>query len=221
MTILVAPTANNAFYQIQSTLEGVTFNFSFQFNQRCCCWYMSIADANGVDIYNGVKLICYQALLRKCVDPRAPAGDFLVISATTDDSPPMLNDLLPGTGRCSLLYITSDWLGLMTSTPPGLFQVTNGSSSVPSTESLVGLVQQGDVLAFDGGSPNNPYTVASVTPSGISLTGGYVAPPNGGQGNQAAVWTSPNLAALVGRISAQVATNTTAGQASTYGQAGA
>lgn len=115
MTIQVIPTDDTgvASYLQQTTLEGTTYNLAFQYNQRCACWYLSIADASNVDIYNGIKLVVGIPLLRKCTDPRRPPGDFLVISSTTDDSPPSLLDLLPDSGRCQLLYITSDWLKLI------------------------------------------------------------------------------------------------------------
>jgi hypothetical protein len=92
------------------TLEGTLFQVQMDFNQRAFSWYLSIADADGVDIYNGVKVVCGFLLLGKCKDDRRPAGDFLCISSTTNYSPPGFVDLLPGSGRCSLVYITSDWL---------------------------------------------------------------------------------------------------------------
>lgn len=123
MTIQVIPTSGtqtgsgpptpNAFWTQTTTLEGVTFLLTFQFNQRASCWYLSIADANNVDIVNGIKLVCGMSLLKKCADPRQPAGALLMLSSTADSSTPGLNDLLPGVGRCVLYYITSDWVALL------------------------------------------------------------------------------------------------------------
>jgi hypothetical protein len=114
MSVLVVPTSpvvNRTSYGQTITLEGATFGLQFDFNQRCCSWYMHLADANGVDIYNGVKLMCGLLLLgSRCKDPRRPPGDFFCLSATTDASPPGVLDLLPATGRCTLVYVTSDWL---------------------------------------------------------------------------------------------------------------
>ena len=116
------PTGSDPAYSQSSTLEGTTFNLYLAFNTRCSSWYLSVADASGVDIYNGVKLIVGCPLLRKCADPRKPAGELLVFSSTSDDSPPGLLDLLPGSGRCALYYVTSDWASLLTQ-PGGLDQV--------------------------------------------------------------------------------------------------
>ena len=102
-----------AYFQT-TTFEGTAYTLSWQFNQRCGEWYLSIADNLGVDIYNGVKVVCGLPLLRKCKDPRRPPGQLYVISSSqTDQTPPGLLELLPGTGRCRLMYMTSDWVALM------------------------------------------------------------------------------------------------------------
>ena len=115
MTIQVVPTDQNALpsYTQNTTFEGTQYILEFDYNQRCASWYLSIADSDNVDIYNGIKLVTGFPLLRKCVDPRRPPGELLVVSSTTDQSPPGLLDLIPGAGRCQLLYITSDWLALL------------------------------------------------------------------------------------------------------------
>jgi hypothetical protein len=123
VTIQIVPTtgsvssngqvAPNAFWTQTTTLEGVTFYLTFSYNQRCQVWYLSIADAENVDIYNGMKLVCGVPLLVNCADPRQPAGVLVVVSSTADSSPPGLNDLLPGSGRCALFYVTSDWVALL------------------------------------------------------------------------------------------------------------
>ena len=108
MTIQTIPTFSEPFYTEMSTIEGVSYLLSFAYAQREACWYLSIADANGVDIYNGIKLIVGNRLLKKCRDPRRPPGEFIVLSGTTDLSPPGLKDLVAGAGRCTLYYVTSD-----------------------------------------------------------------------------------------------------------------
>lgn len=111
MTVQLVPTAfTDPSYVQRCTFEGSLFVVQFDFNQRCAAWYMSIADSDGIDIYNGIKLTVGLMLLRRCADPRRPAGDFMCLSSTTDQSPPGIVDLLPGSGRCSLVYLTSDWL---------------------------------------------------------------------------------------------------------------
>jgi hypothetical protein len=134
--ILIVPTFSDDSYVQQTTLEGTTYTMQFDFNQRCACWYMHLADQDGVDIYNGVKLVTGFSLLRKCKDPRAPAGALFVNSSTADLSPPDLFDLVPG-GRCQLMYLTSDWIALLVQ-PGGLDAIlaqlaANAQASTTST----------------------------------------------------------------------------------------
>jgi hypothetical protein len=90
------------------TLEGTAFILTARYNQRDLCWYLSLADGSAVDILNGVKIVCNRFLLQKSVDPRRPAGDFFCCDPTGNLTPPGLNDLLPGSSRCTLYYVTSD-----------------------------------------------------------------------------------------------------------------
>lgn len=109
MSVQIIPTTADPFYSQLVTLEGTAYLLSFQYNQRENTWYMSVADAEGNDIYNGIKLVCSWPLTRQCADPNMPQGEFMVISSTADTSPPGLSDLQPS-GRCVLNYFTSDEL---------------------------------------------------------------------------------------------------------------
>lgn len=136
MTVQIIPTYDTPFWTQTTTLEGQTFQLEFAFNHREGCWYVSIADSAGVDIYNGCKLLCLQLLLRKCRDPRRPAGEFFVFDATGSNTPPGLSDLLPSVGRCTLVYLTSDILA-QASTAEGLAAVLAsldaGNSATPQS----------------------------------------------------------------------------------------
>lgn len=171
MTILVIPTtgsliagqqiAPNAIWTQTSTLEGVTYFLTFQWNQRVAAWYMSVADSANVDIYNGVKLICGVGLLKKCADPRAPPGVLLVLSATSDNSPPGLSDLLPGSGRCTLFYITSDWAALM-ATPAKVATKADGTTyTIPSGIDQIRAILQSETQT--GTASNYGQTIPSGT----------------------------------------------------------
>jgi hypothetical protein len=113
--ILSVPTFSDPSWTQSTTFEGTKYTLEFDYNQRCASYYMSIADADGVDIYNGVKVVCGFLLLRKCKDSRRPPGDLICLSSKPDTSPPTMLDLLPGSGRCTLYYITSDWLQIVES----------------------------------------------------------------------------------------------------------
>jgi hypothetical protein len=113
MTVQVIPTGSDPFSTQTTSLDGVPYVLTLAYNQRCNCWYLSIATLDGTDVYDGVKLVCgipglLWSLLEDCADPDCPPGILFVQSSTTDASPPGLIDLDPtvqGGGRCSLLYM--------------------------------------------------------------------------------------------------------------------
>ena len=117
MTVQLVPTDGTGLtsYFQSTTFEGTLYVLQFDYNQRCGEWYLSVADNLNVDIYNGVKMVCGLPLLRKCLDPRRPPGALVVLSSTADQSPPSQFDLIPGSGRCVLTYMTSDWVALIAS----------------------------------------------------------------------------------------------------------
>jgi hypothetical protein len=112
VTIQLVPTSDSPFYSQTTVLEGTGYRLSFAYAPREDCWYLSLADSNGVDIYNGLKLIVGNPLLFKCKDPRRPPGEFFVRSSSTDLRPPGLEDLVANAGRCQLFYVTSDVMNL-------------------------------------------------------------------------------------------------------------
>lgn len=111
MSILTISTDSDPFYTQRTDLEGTEYVFSFEWSRREQCWYLSLSTAEEVALVHGVKLVCYLPLLKRLADIRAPQGQFMVVSKTNDDSPPGLLDLLPDTGRCELIYFTSDSVG--------------------------------------------------------------------------------------------------------------
>lgn len=106
---LVIPTTSDPYYVQRTDLEGREYVFSFDWSTREQVWYMSLLDSEETEIVCSVKLVCDWPLLFRLASTAAPPGQFLVISKTTDDSPPGKDDLAPG-GRCELTYVPSDAL---------------------------------------------------------------------------------------------------------------
>lgn len=103
MSLITIPTTNDPFYKQVTALDGVDYTLTFTYDQREDCFYLTIGDATDVDIVRGIKLVCLWPLLLGKVDDRLPQGTLMVISNTTDDSPPGIDDLIDG-GRCELVY---------------------------------------------------------------------------------------------------------------------
>jgi hypothetical protein len=102
--IVTIPTFANPFYSEVVSLDGQGFLLNFTYNQRCDCWYLSIATTDGIDLLNGVKILSNWPLLKQCADNRLPPGEIVSMSATIDVTPARLADLGPG-GRCTLYYV--------------------------------------------------------------------------------------------------------------------
>lgn len=139
MSVLSIPFFSDPSWLATVTLEGISYVMQFDFNQRAYSWYMSIADADGNDIYNGVKLVTGFQLLKKCKDPRAPPGVLLVQSSTSDQSPPGQYDLIAG-GRCMLAYITSDWVAILYANTAGLSGVRLTAQLAANLQGLLGQI---------------------------------------------------------------------------------
>jgi hypothetical protein len=140
--IYAIPTFSDDSYLQRTTLEGATYVLAFDFNQRAASWYLSVADLDGVDIVNGVKLVTGFSLLGKCRDPRAPLGVLYVVSSTSDGSPPGQFDLLDG-GRCTLLYMSSDWVAILLAGGIASLQAQVASNTQASTPSTYGQTPTG------------------------------------------------------------------------------
>ena len=48
MTLSVVPCFSDPSWSMSVTLEGVLYNFQFDWNERGACWYLSLADVDGV-----------------------------------------------------------------------------------------------------------------------------------------------------------------------------
>jgi hypothetical protein len=107
--VLTIPTDDQglAFYRIRTDLDGVQYILYFSYNNREGCWYLSMYDINENALLEGLKLVCYSPMLdRFRYMDGLPPGEMMVISNTTDDTPPTFFDLVPETGRCGLYYFT-------------------------------------------------------------------------------------------------------------------
>jgi hypothetical protein len=105
LTAQIIPTGDDPFYGETVTLDGVPYRLDFAYNQRCACWYVDLSTLDGELVAAGLKLVCAGwNLLLKCAHPLRPPGQLLVVSSTSDDSTPGLEDLVPG-ARCALTYV--------------------------------------------------------------------------------------------------------------------
>jgi hypothetical protein len=99
---IIPTTPGIARYTQRTILDGREYIFGFNWNSRAAKWSMSVADALGVDIVQGIYLTCGTVLLRLLSDSRSPPGDIYILDREGDSGDPGFNDL---GDRCLLLYI--------------------------------------------------------------------------------------------------------------------
>ena len=71
-----ARTAGSAVFK--AALDGVTFTFRLQWNQRASTWSISLADADDVAIASGIALVPAWDLLGLVTDTRRPLGSLML-----------------------------------------------------------------------------------------------------------------------------------------------
>jgi len=107
---LVLPTRTDlARYSFDVELDGVTFTFSFEWNDRDSGWYFSISDVNAVPLLSGRRVVLDYPLINIYRDIRLPAGSLVAIDTSSKDEEPGLTDLGE---RVKLIYLTRAELGL-------------------------------------------------------------------------------------------------------------
>lgn len=67
------------YFDLQATLDGVTYTLEFRWNVRLGAWFMNVLDAEGVEPrLIGVRLVADYPLAQNIVD-RDPPGYFLAV----------------------------------------------------------------------------------------------------------------------------------------------
>jgi hypothetical protein len=92
----LVPTSPDApFYSQRTTLDGVTYIFTFRLNQRENTYRFDLSLSDGTVLATGVKVVCGgQDLLERIKwDLRAPPGELVAIASGNDKRCPGLGEL--------------------------------------------------------------------------------------------------------------------------------
>lgn len=100
--MLVLPISqNSAWFEFSSELDGVTFTFTFRWNDRDDCWYFDLGDAQGLPLANGLKAVTRWQLLSALRSLTGlPKGELLVVDTAGKDEEPTFDSL----GRRHLMF---------------------------------------------------------------------------------------------------------------------
>jgi hypothetical protein len=97
-------TDGTTYYSLRTTLDGLDYQLDLDWSPREDRWYLTLRDSQGELLMGATKLVQNIPLLRyRRHIAGTPAGELVVSTLGTDDSPPTRLELGPD-GRCQLCY---------------------------------------------------------------------------------------------------------------------
>ncbi len=104
----LTPDAEVPFFGLQTTLDGVDYDFAFAWNDRRSVWTLTMKTMAGEALCTSQVLKHGRNLLSRCISPNRPAGILFVWCNTPADlSAPGVGDL---GGRAGVYYASADEL---------------------------------------------------------------------------------------------------------------
>jgi hypothetical protein len=108
MPIQIPTRSDLPFYDLQITLEDVTYTLEFRWNVRAEAYFMKVLDEEGVNILQGDMKLVANFPINAYTTGRQPPGVFVLVDTSGLEEEPGEEDF--GT-RHKLLYFTEDELG--------------------------------------------------------------------------------------------------------------
>lgn len=102
-TLPIAPAGAPAF-KFQTDLDGVTFSFSFQWNETAAAWFMTIGDAEENPLVSGLRVVVGFPLANRVLPAGFFTGLLYAVDTSGQDLDPALDDF--GT-RVLLKYLST------------------------------------------------------------------------------------------------------------------
>lgn len=88
--------------EVKTRLDGVEYRFFFAWNNSHEFWSMSLYEANGTPLFQGIRLTTGIILNRQVVNPDSPQGRIVAVDTTGALQPPGRHDL--HSGKVQILY---------------------------------------------------------------------------------------------------------------------
>jgi len=98
-----APDLGN--FSLVASLDGVDYQFVFNYNGREDAWYFDLLTVEGNVIRAGVKVVSNWPLLRRCKEETKPGGELMAIDTLSDARDPLLDDL---GNRVAFAYVQAE-----------------------------------------------------------------------------------------------------------------
>ncbi len=96
------------YYTQRVTLDGIDYQFRFDWSVRESRWYLALLDTDGSLICGPLKILTNWPMLHFYkTRTNCPQGELIAVTLSADDSPPGLTDL--GIGRrVELIYVPAE-----------------------------------------------------------------------------------------------------------------
>lgn len=88
----------------RTSLDGVTFELEFFWNERDAGWYLTVRDIEGNPLRGAIRMALDWPLLRTWADQGRPAGELYLVDLAGTGAPPTLEDM---GRRLALRYVTA------------------------------------------------------------------------------------------------------------------
>ncbi len=117
MPLTVPVRSDLPFFDLQATLDGVTYTLAFRWNVRLGAWFLTVLDSDSSNVLVGDTALRVNFPLSAYMSTRQPPGQFVVIDSSGQGLDPIAISLDRSFAtdlgkRCKLVYFTAAELGI-------------------------------------------------------------------------------------------------------------
>lgn len=98
---ITIPTRTDPRYQIEVELDGSSYLFDFEWNDRAESWFLDVSSQNGTKLIAGIRVVVGFPLWNRYRNPELPSGDLSAVDTSGANLDPKLEDL---GDRVALVY---------------------------------------------------------------------------------------------------------------------
>lgn len=77
MSLILPVSQEGAHFAFRAEIEGITYSFTWRWNDRDGAWFLDLGDGSGVAIISGIKIVINLLLLGGATSKLLPTGDFV------------------------------------------------------------------------------------------------------------------------------------------------
>lgn len=93
MSLFLPLFSDSPHFSYQVDLDATTYGFEFKWNARDASWYFNLADADGLPLLSGLRVVVRHLYLSRYRYFGLPIGELEFVDSTDKDLEPGLEDL--------------------------------------------------------------------------------------------------------------------------------